>query len=113
MAPGRDSKSKRKKEAVRFVVISPKVSTPLKFSDRLFDPANLSFSRRIGAALIAAACIFAGLALTALGLRDGSWFIGLLGPAAIFYGTAWGQVAFGGRLRGGRLRLNPWRRKDG
>lgn len=106
----RGSESKGKKDAVRFVLIGSKVTTPLKFSDRLFDPADLSFSRRVGAALIAAACIGAGLALTVLGLRDGNWFIGLLGPAAIFYGTGWGQAAFEGKLAGGRLRLNPWRR---
>ena len=110
MTPRRDKPTK-KKDSVRFAVISPKASSPLSFSDRLFDPANLSFPRRVGATLIAAACFCAGSVLIAFGVRYRNWFVGLLGPLSILYGIAWARIACDGKLPGGRLRLNPWRRK--
>jgi hypothetical protein len=77
----------------------------------LFDPANLSFPRRVGATMIAAACFCAGSILIALGARDLNWFLGLAGAFAVFYGVGWTRVALEGRSPGGRLRLNPWRRR--
>jgi len=107
----RRDKPTKKKDSVRFVVISPRASGPLSFSDRLFDPANLSFPRRVGATLISAVCFCAGSILIALGARDLDWFLGLAGALAVFYGVGWARVALEGRSPGGRLRLNPWRRR--
>jgi len=101
----------KKKDTVRFVVNGPKAFAPLSFSDRLFDPADLSFSRRVGAVLITAVCFCAGSVLVALGVRGRNWIVGLLGSLVIAYGVAWARIVCEGRLRGGRLRLNLWRRK--
>jgi hypothetical protein len=131
MVPKRGHASKTRKASLRFVLIGPKPTSVLKFSDRLLrqetagkargprgeaahrEPpgANLPFTSRIVAALIAAVWIFAGLAATVIGAREGKWLPGLLGPASALYGIAWVRVAYRGRLAGGRLRLNPWRRE--
>lgn len=110
MAPRREKPTK-KKDSVRFVLISPRASGPLSFSDRLFDTANLSFSRRIGAVLITAVCFCAGSILVALFARDRNWSLGIPGVLALIYGIGWARVSLEGRMPGGRLRLNPWRRK--
>ena len=106
--PKRDKS--RKKDSVRFAVISPKAADPLSFSDRLFSRANLSFPRRVAAILLAAVCLCAGSALVALGVRDRSWIIGIPGALATLYGVLWARVACEGRLPGGRLRMIPWGR---
>jgi len=62
------------------------------------------------AALIAAICICAGLAVIILGVRNGQWLLVLFGPFPVSYGIGWVWVAHDGRLPGGRLRLNPWDR---
>jgi hypothetical protein len=120
----------KKKDDVRFVIIKPKPSGRMKLPDRLFHPErtgparkvrakvppledplpNLSLPNRIMAALIAAICICAGLAVIVLGVRNGTWPLVLLGPFSVSYGIAWVRVAHEGRLPGGRLRLNPWGR---
>jgi hypothetical protein len=110
MVPRHDKPTK-KKDSVRFVVISPKASGPLSFSDRLFEPANLSIPRRAGAVLITAACFCAGSVLVAFFARDLNWVFGILGLLAVVYGVGWARVSLEGKLPGGRLRLNPWRRK--
>lgn len=130
MAPKRGDRSRKKKDDVRFVIIRPKSSGRLKLPDRLFQPErtgpalsvrakvppmgrhlpNLSLPNRIMAALIAAVCICAGLAMIVLGVRNGTWLLVLLGPFGVWYGIAWVRVADEGRLPGGRLRLNPWGR---
>ena len=38
MDPKRENRSRKKKDAVRFVVISPKPASRMKLSDRLFGP---------------------------------------------------------------------------
>jgi len=106
--PKRDKS--RKKDSVRFAVISPKADDPLSFSDRLFSRANLSFPRRVAAIFIAAVCLCAGSSLVALGVRDRSWLIGVPGAMVALYGVLWARVAFEGRLPGGRLRMMPWGR---
>ena len=100
----------RKKDSVRFAVIHPKAFAPLSFSDRLFAQANLSFGRRVAAVLYAAVSLCAGSALVALGVRDRSWPLGVPGALAVLYGVMWARAACEGRLRGGRLRVIPWRR---
>jgi len=130
MAPKRGDRSKKKKEDVRFIVINPKPSGRMKLPGRLFHPEgagparsvrakarpleshlpNLSLPKRFLAALIAAICICAGLAIIILGMRNGKWLLVLLGPFPVSYGIAWVWVAHDGRLPGGRLRLNPWNR---
>jgi len=120
----------KKKDDVRFVIIKPKPSGRMKLPDRLFHPErtgparkvrpkvpplenhlpNLSLPNRILAALIAAICICAGLAVIVVGVRNGTWPLVLLGPFSVSYGIAWVRVAHEGRLPGGRLRLNPWGR---
>ena len=130
MAPKRGDRSKKKKEDVRFIVINPKPSGRMKLPGRLFHPEgagparsvrakarpleshlpNLSLPKRFLAALIAAICICAGLAIIILGMRNGKWLLVLLGPFPVSYGIAWVWVAHDGRLPGGRLRLNPWTR---
>jgi hypothetical protein len=130
MPPKRGDRSRKKKEDVRFIVINPKPSVRMKLPGRLFHPEgagparsvrvkarpleshlpNLSFPKRFLAALIAAACICAGLAMIILGVRNGKWLLVLLGPFPVSYGIAWVWVAHDGRLPGGRLRLNPWNR---
>jgi hypothetical protein len=62
------------------------------------------------ATLIAAICIYAGLAMIVLGVRNGKWLLVFLGPFGVWYGIAWVRVAHEGWLPGGRLRLNPWGR---
>ena len=131
MDPKRGNRSRKKKDAVRFVVISPKPTSRMKLSDRLFgqeragpgrnlrtklpllesDHPNLSFSQRFIAVLFAAVCICAGIAIVVPAVQNGKWLIALLGPFAIWYGLAWFRVAYEGRLPGGRLRLNPWSRE--
>jgi hypothetical protein len=131
MVPKRGQASKTRRASLRFVLIGPKPTSVLKFSDRLLrretagmarglrgkaahstsQRPNLALARRIVAALIAAVWICAGLAATVIGAREGKWLPGLLGPASILYGIAWAQVAYRGRLAGGRLRLNPLRRE--
>jgi len=121
----------KKKDDVRFVIIKPKPSGRMKLPDRLFHPErtgparkvqpripplenhlpNLSLPNRIMAALIAAVFICAGLAMVILGGRNGKWLLVLLGPFGVWYGIAWVRVAQEGWLPGGRLRLNPWRRR--
>ncbi len=101
----------KKKDTVRFAVISPKADDPLSFSDRLFSRANLTFPRRVAATLIAAVFLCAGPALIAFGVRDRSWFFGVPGLLGALYGVMWARVACEGRLPGGRLRLAPWGRK--
>jgi len=118
MASKRAKSSKRRKDSLRFVLIPPKPTQLLEFSDRLLrkdararagaDP-NLPFSRRAAAALISAVWIAAGIAATAYGVRERSWGPGLLGPALLLYGIAWFRLAYVGRSAGGRLGLNPWR----
>jgi len=128
MAPKRGDSSRKKKYDLRFIVIKPKTSGRMKLPGRLFQPErarparservkarpieshlpNLSFPRRFLAALIAAICICAGLALIILGVRNGKWLLVLLGPFSASYGIGWVWVAHEGRLPGGRLRLNPW-----
>jgi hypothetical protein len=131
MARRRDDGSGKRKESLRFVLIGPRPHGTLKLSDRLFDGApagaarnrlpkdggarrvgaNLSFSRRTAAVLIAAAALSAGLAGVIVGVRDEGWIIGLLGGGIALYGLAWIPVVYRGRLPGGRLRLYPWRRE--
>lgn len=131
MDPKRDNRSRKKKDALRFVVISPKPTSRMKLSDRLFgqersgpvrnlrtklpllesDHPNLSFSQRFIAILLAAVCIWVGMAIIVPAVQNGKWLIALLGPFAIWYGLAWIRVAYDGRLPGGRLRLNPWGRE--
>lgn len=131
MDPKREHRSRKKKDSVRFVVISPKPSSRMKLSDRLFRPEssglvrnfrakvpllevdhpNLSFSQRLMAILLAAVSLCSGLAIIVLAIQHGKWLIALLGPFAIWYGFAWFRVAYEGRLPGGRLRLNPWSRE--
>jgi hypothetical protein len=128
MTPKRRNRSREKKEDVRFIVINPKPSGRIKLPDRLFHPEgagparsfrakarpleshlpNLSLPKRFLAALIAAICFCAGLAMIILGVRNGKWLLVLLGPFLVSYGIAWVWVAHEGRLPGGRLRLNPW-----
>ena len=130
MAPKRGDRSRKKKEDVRFIVIKPKPSSRMKLPGRLFHPEragparsvrakarplesplpNLSLPKRFIAALIAAICICAGLAMIILGVRNGKWLLVLLGPFSVSYGISWVWVAHEGRLPGGRLRLNPWSR---
>ena len=130
MALKRRNRSSRKKDDVRFIVIKPNAPGRMKLPGRLFHPEragpgrsdrararhpgsllpNLSLTRRFLATLIAAFCIFAGLAMIILGVRNGKWFLVLLGPFPISYGIGWVWVAHDGRLPGGRLRLNPWDR---
>jgi hypothetical protein len=131
MVPKRGHASKPRKASLRFVLIGPKPTSVLKFSDRLLrretagksrgllgeaahrtpPEPNLPLTSRIVAILIAAVWICAGLAATVLGAREGKWLPGLLGPVSVLYGIAWVQVAYRGRAAGGRLRLNPWRRE--
>ena len=125
MAPKRGDRSRKKKDDVRFVIDGPKPSVRLKLPGRLFHPArsvrakvplieshlpNLSLPNRIMATLIAAICIYAGLAMIVLGVRNGKWLLVFLGPFGVWYGIAWVRVAHEGWLPGGRLRLNPWGR---
>jgi len=130
MAPKRGDRSRKKKDDVRFIVIKPKPSGRMKLSGRLFQPErtgparsvrtkarpleshlpNLSLPKRFIATLIAAVCICAGLAMILLGVRNGEWLLALLGPFPVSYGIGWVWVAHEGRLPGGRLRLNPWKR---
>jgi len=130
MARKRRNRSDSKKDDVRFIVIKPQAPGRMKLPGRLFQPEragparrggakalllenqlpNLSVPRRFIATLIAAICFFAGLAMTILGVRNGKWPLVLFGPFTISYGIGWVWVAHGGRLRGGRLRLNPWDR---
>jgi hypothetical protein len=125
------SKTKTRKDSLRFVLIGPRPTSVLKFSDRLLrretaekghSPRrkgpprvgagpDLTPARRVLASLIAAVLVCAGLAATVIGAREGNWFPGLLGPLSILYGIAWFQVAYRGRTAGGRLRLNLWRRE--
>ena len=100
----------RKKDSVRFAVISPRATDPLSFSDRMFARANLSFARRVAVILISAVSLCAGSALFALGMRERSWLLGVPGALAVVYGVQWARVAYEGRLPGGRLRLIPWGR---
>jgi len=131
MDPKREHPPKKKKDTVRFVVISPKPSNRMKLSDRLFRPEsagplrnvrtkvpllesdhpNLSFSQRLISILLAGVSLCAGLAIIVLAIQHRKWVIALLGPFAIWYGLAWVRVAHDGRLPGGRLRLNPWGRE--
>jgi len=130
MAPKRGDRSRKKKDDVRFIVIKSKPSGRMKLPGRLFQPGgggparsvrakarpleshlpNLSLPKRFIATLIAAICIFAGLAMIILGIRNGKWLLVLLGPFPVSYGIAWVWVAHEGWLPGGRLRLNPWNR---
>lgn len=110
MALKRD-KSRKRKDSLRFVVISPKAAAPLTFSDRLLSNANLNFPRRAAAALIAAVFLCAGSALFAVGVRDRGLPLGIAGSLAVFYGIGWARAACDGRLPGGRLRLIPWSHK--
>ena len=130
MAPKRAGRSRKKKDDVRFIVIKPKTAGRMKLPGRLFQaeragPArsdraktrpleshlpNLSLPRRFMAALIAAICMSAGLAVIILGVRNGQWLLVLFGPFPVSYGIGWVWVAHDGRLPGGRLRLNPWDR---
>lgn len=125
MASKRARPSKSRKDSLRFVLIPPKPTRLLEFSDRMYrkdaratvagvrrDAAsepNLSFSRRVAAALIAAVWICAGGAAAAYGVREGAWVPGVAGPVLLLYGIAWFRVAHRGRSAGGRLRLKPWR----
>ena len=130
MAPKRRSRSSKKKDDIRFIVIKPNAPGRMKLPGRLFQPEharparsdrakvrplgshppNLSRFRRFIATLIAVNCIFAGLAMIILGVRNGKWLLVLLGPFSTSYGIGWVWVARYGRLSGGRLRLNPWNR---
>ena len=130
MASKRGDRSRKKKDDVRFIVIKPKPSGRMKLPGRLFLPEragplrsvrakarplesnlpNLSLPNRLMAALIAAICICAGLAMIIHGVRNGKWLLVLLGPFSVSYGIAWVWVAHEGRLPGGRLRLIPWDR---
>jgi hypothetical protein len=130
MDPKRRDRSRKKKADVRFIIIKPKSSGRMKLPDRVFHPErigparsvrakvpllesylpNLSLSSRIMATLIAAICIYAGIAMIFLGVRNEKWLLVLLGPFGVWYGFAWVRVAHEGRLPGGRLRLNPWAR---
>jgi hypothetical protein len=89
-------------------VLSPAEADPLSFSEGLFSRANLSIPKRLAATLIAAVFLSAGSALLARGFRSGSMLFGGLGLLTIIYGLGWGRAACWGRLRDGRLRLNPW-----
>ncbi len=131
MAPKRGSASRKRRDALRFVLIAPKPTRPLEFSDRLLrggaagrahglevtGPAhdrpgpNLSFFRRVAAAGIAALGICAGLAAAAFGALEGEWVSGAAGAVLLLYGVGWFLAAFRGRLPDGRLGLNPWRRE--
>lgn len=131
MEPKRGNRSRKKKDSVRYVIIAPKPSSRIRLSDRLFlpdpsgsarsarakvpllevDQKNLSFIQRLVSFLASAAFLYAGLAVTVLGIRNGKWLLALLGLFAIWYGLGWIRVAYGGRLPGGRLRLNPWGRE--
>jgi len=131
MATKRGDRSKKKKDDLRFVIIKPRQSGRMKLPDQLFRPGrigpprsvrakvsplesylpNLPLPNRIMAALIAAVFICAGLAMVILGGRNGKWLLVLLGPFGVWYGIAWVRVAQEGWLPGGRLRLNPWRRR--
>jgi hypothetical protein len=135
MARERRSRSRKKKDDVRFVVIRPKTSRRLKLPDRLFHPERTSSARnvwpkvepkasplesylptlslpaRIMSFLIAAICISASLAMIVLGVRNRLWLLVLPGPFGIWYGLAWVRVGHEGWLPGGRLRLNPWGRE--
>ena len=123
MAPIRGDRSRKKKDDLRYILIKPKPSGRIKLPDRLFHPArkvrakvppmeshlpNLSLPNRIMAALIAAICICAGLAMIVLGVRNAKWLLVLLGPFGVWYGIAWVRVALDGWLPNGRLSLNPW-----
>jgi hypothetical protein len=130
MDPKRRDRSRKKKADVRFIIIKPKSSSRMELPDRVFHPErigparsvrakvpllesylpNLSLSSRIMATLIAAICIYAGIAMIFLGVRNEKWLLVLLGPFGVWYGFAWVRVAHEGRLPGGRLRLNPWAR---
>ena len=130
MDPKRRDRSRKKKADVRFIIIKPKSSGRMKLPDRVFHPErigparsvrakvpllegylpNLSLSSRIMATLIAAICIYAGIAMIFLGVRNEKWLLLLLGPFGVWYGFAWIRVAHEGQLPGGRLRLNPWAR---
>ncbi|MGE5248546.1 MAG: hypothetical protein ACM3L8_09385 [Verrucomicrobiota bacterium] len=131
MAPKRGSASRKRRDALRFVLIAPKRTRPLEFSDRLLHGGtagrahglaltgpshdrpgpNLSFLRRVAAAGIAAVGIFAGLAAATFGAREGEWVSGAAGTVLLLYGAGWFLAAVRGRLPGGRLGLNPWRRE--
>ena len=131
MDPKRENRSRKKKDALRFVIIGPKPTSRMKLSDRLFgtdrsgpvrklraklpmlesDHPNLSFSQRFIAILLAAVSVCVGLAIIVPAVQNGKWLIAFLGPFAIWYGLAWIRVAYDGRLPGGRLRLNPWGRE--
>jgi len=128
MARKRRDRSRNKKDDVHYVISKRKPSGRMKLPDRLFHPGrivpeqsvrekapplesylpNLSLPRRTLAALIAAICICAGLAMIILGVRNGAWLLALPGPFGVAYGVAWVRVAHEGWLPGGRLRLNPW-----
>ena len=129
MAPKRGNASRRRRDALRFVLIAPKRTRALEFSDRLLQGGaagkapglrgtglsrarpvpNLTFLRRLAASLIAALWTCAGLAAAASGVREGGWLASVLGAASLLYGIGWFQAAFRGRMAGGRLHLNPWR----
>ena len=131
MDPNREKRPRKKKDSVRFLVISPKPSNRMKLSDRLFRPEpagsvrnarakvplletdhpNLSFSQRLLALLFGAVWFCVGLAILILAIQDRKWLVAILGPFTIWYGLAWFRVAYDGRLPGGRLRLNPWHRE--
>ena len=131
MISGRDKKTGKKKDTVRFILVKPKPSERLKLSTRLFDPGrtdsgrglrarilplegqqpNLSTSRRFAAALLASVLLFIGIAMIVSGFQNDRWLIALLGPFTIWYGLAWLRTAYEGRLQGGRLRINPWDRR--
>jgi hypothetical protein len=128
MDPKRRDRSRKKKADVRFIIIKPKSSGRMKLPDRVFHPErigptrsvrakvpllesylpNLSLSSRIMATLIAAICIYAGIAMIFLGVRNEKWLLVLLGPFGVWYGIAWVRVAHKGWLPKGRLWLNPW-----
>ena len=52
---------------------------------------------RLVAALLAGIWIAGGLACAAFGLRSGRWAVLLCGPAAVWWGIQWVQVARKGR----------------
>ncbi|MEW6720922.1 MAG: hypothetical protein AB1346_10780 [Thermodesulfobacteriota bacterium] len=108
---GRRGKTGKRKDSLRYAVISPAESAPLDFSDRLAGSPNLSFARRAGAALLSAASLCIGAILAAFGMGERSWLSGLIGLSSILYGIGWARTAMSGKSPEGRLRLNPWRRR--
>lgn len=101
MAGGRGKTGKRK-DVVRYELLSPADSAPLDFTDRRAGSANPSFARRAGAALLAAVFLCAGTILAAFAAGERSWLAGIVGLSSLVYGIGRARAAMGWKRRSAR-----------